>query len=598
MLELAGILVFGIFAQWLAWRVKIPAILPLIVLGISIGPLWSYFHPDHTKLINIDTIFQGHYLFDFVSLCVGIILFEGGLTLKLKEVKKVASVVRNIIFIGSIVTLFGTTWAVSYFMELDIKIAFLFGALVIVTGPTVIKPILNNVRPTANVATVLKWEGVLIDPVGAFAAVLIYDFIIAGGGDFTFFALKGFSLIVLSGAFVGVAIAMAMKFMLNRELIPHYLINVVVLAFVVLCFAISDQLHAESGLLAVTILGMIITNSKVKGLKEILSFKEDITILLISILFIALSSRINISDIQLLGHESIIVFCILIFVIRPVGVFISSIKSELNFKEKLFISWISPRGIVSAGVASIFTLHLTTLPDINLSEKAIQDASLLLPMTFMVIVGTVIIQGSTAKLLARKLGLIQTQSLGFVIIGANDFALEMAKYLYKKGIEVLISDTSNVNITKAKQMGLPVFEGNAVLENSFEEEEFTKYGTLLSLTPSTEINHLACKNFSKYFGIKNVFRLASKREFEEPTGKYDERILFEAQGDYIELTNLIRKGNRIKSKEFVNNQFYENYVKDFNIIPLMREYNLNEYVPINTQKAAQSKPFKLVYIEK
>lgn len=596
MLVLAGILVFGIMAQWLAWRIKIPAILPLIVLGICVGPLATVVFDQ--KLIDVDEIFRDHYLFDFVALCVGIILFEGGLSLKLKEVKKVAGVVRNIIFIGSLVTLLGTTWAVTYFMGLETKIAFLFGSLVIVTGPTVIKPILNNVRPSANVATILKWEGVLIDPVGAFAAVLIYDFIISGGGDFTLFALKGFSIIVLSGLFVGVMMAMFIKFILNRELIPHYLINVVVLALVILTFALSDVLHGESGLLAVTILGMILSNTKVKGIEEILSFKEDITVILISVLFIMLSSRINISDIELLGVESLIVFVILVFLIRPVGVFLSAIGSKLNFREKVFISWISPRGIVSAGVASIFTLHLTTMTDINLTEKEVQDANLLLPLTFLVIVGTVVLQGSTAKPLARRLGLIEEQPLGFLIIGANDFALEVAKYLHKKGIEVLVNDTSHVNITKAKNMGLPVIMGNALLENTMEEEDFTRFGTMLSLTPSTEINILACKTFAKIFGEKNVFRLVSKREFEDGNGKNDHRILFEAQGDYIELTNIIRKGRTIKSKEFVNEQFLENFVTDYEIIPLFREYNLNEYIPINTVKPRNNKPFKLVYLEK
>ncbi len=598
MLELAGILVFGIMAQWLAWRVKIPAILPLILLGIVVGPLSSLFTSSGEKLIDIDKIFQGHYLFDFVSLSVGIILFEGGLTLKLKEVKKVASVVRNIIFIGSLVTLLGATAAAHYFMGLEIKIAFLFGALVIVTGPTVIRPILNSVRPTANVATVLKWEGVLIDPIGAFVAVLIYEFIVLGGGNFTLFALKGFTLIVISGLFVGVVMAMLIKFLLNRELIPQYLVNVVVLAIVVLTFALSDMLHQETGLLAVTILGMILSNTKVKGLDEILSFKEDITVILISILFVALSSRINFEDINHLGLSSIWVFLLLIFVIRPLGVFLSSMKSNLSFKEKIFISWISPRGIVSAGVASIFTLHLTTMPDVPLTAQEIADANLVLPLTFLIIVGTVVLQGSTAKLLARKLGLIEDQALGFLIIGANDFALEVALYLHNKGLDVLISDTSHVNISKAETLGLPVYQGNVLLENNFEEGEFSKYGTMLSLTPSTEINILSCKIFRKIFSERQVFRLISKHEYEHNTEQDNNRILFDGKGDYIELTNISRRGHRLKSKEFVNHDFYIDFMNTYEIIPLFREYNVNEYIPVSNAKPRHNKPFKLVYLEK
>lgn len=598
MLQLAAILILGIFGQWFAWRVKIPAILPLIVLGLLVGPVSSLLTTEGTKWINTDTIFQGHYLFDFVSLAVGVILFEGGLTLKISEVRQVAGVIRNIIVIGSIVTLFGGTWAMHYFLGIEYKIAFLFGSLVIVTGPTVIRPILNNVRPKSNISTILKWEGVLIDPFGAFVAILIFDFILSGATDFSLFALKGFFLIVLSGIVAGTAVAFLIKELLKRDLIPHHLLNVVVLALAVFCFVLSDYLHAESGLLSVTLCGMILSNTKVKGIDKILSFKEEITVILISVLFILLSARMNVADFEKLGVGSIGVFAVLVFIIRPLGVFLSSIGSTLSLKEKIFISWISPRGIVSAGVASIFTLKLTTGHIPFLTALEVEQASLLLPMTFMVIVGTVVLQGSTAKYLAKALNLIEEHPKGILIMGANDFAQLLGEKLVSMGLPVLLTDTSEVNAKEARLKNLNVHVGN-LLTTEIDDFDFAEYGMMLALTPSPGINVMACKSLSAYIGRENVFRLMTKKEFEIKQLNRPEKVLFEGNHDFIQLSTFLRETHEIEDKYFETYAEYQKFYvnRQDSIVPLFFQLKQNRVIPVTCANKASVKSFKLIYLK-
>ncbi|NRA50325.1 MAG: cation:proton antiporter, partial [Phaeodactylibacter sp.] len=301
MLELAGIIVLGIFAQWLAWRTKVPAILPLILIGLLVGPISTFFTHDGEKLLEPLLlkgeeggigIFPDKYLFSFVSLAIGVILFEGGLTLKKKEIEGVGPAILKMITVGSLITFIGAGLAAHYIMELNWAVSFLFGALIIVTGPTVIAPILQNIPLNRNVSTVLKWEGILIDPIGALVAVLVFEFIRSaeGGVEFTSHALISFFQILLIGLAMGAMAGYALYQLIIRELIPHYLLNVFTLAMVLLIFVFSDVLAHESGLLSVVVMGMVLGNMDVPWLKEILSFKESLSVLLISILFIILAA--------------------------------------------------------------------------------------------------------------------------------------------------------------------------------------------------------------------------------------------------------------------------------------------------------------------
>ena len=415
MLELSAIIVFGIFAQWIAWRMKIPAIFPLILLGLFLGPLSKVFLGIDEKWINPENIFAGKTMYYFVSLSVGIILFEGGLTLKFKEVRKLAGVVRNLLFFGTIIMLIGGAIAAHFFIGMDYRVALLFGSLIIVTGPTVIAPILQSVKPKKNISTILKWEGIVIDPIGALVAVLVYELLFVStmgvGGDhsmgLTQVALKTFFLTLCVGTFFGLFSGWTLHSLLKRDLIPHFLINVISLGFVIFAFAGADSIQPESGLLSVTVMGILLANIKTPNIDKILDFKESLTVILISVLFIILSAKIDLEQLQKLEINSIYIFLIIVFILRPIAVWISAFNSNLNWKEKAFIAWIGPKGIVAAAVASLFSLYLLNSDKINLPPGLREDVEMLVPLTFMIILGTVTLNGLSAKLIARLLGVIK-----------------------------------------------------------------------------------------------------------------------------------------------------------------------------------------------
>ena len=341
MLELSAIIVFGIFAQWIAWRLRIPAIFPLILLGLFLGPL-SVLFLDH-QWISPEKIFAGKTMYYFVSLSVGVILFEGGLTLKFKDVIKTAGVVRNLLLFGTIIMLLGGAFLAHYFLDMDYRVGLLFGSLIIVTGPTVIAPILQSVRPNKKISTILKWEGIVIDPIGALVAVLVYElFFVSTMGvgahssdmGLTQMALQTFMLTLCVGTFFGLFSGWALNTLLRRNLLPHFLINVVSLAFVIFAFAGADALQPESGLLSVTVMGIFLANIKTPHVDKILDFKESLTVILISVLFIILASNLKFEQLVSLEKNTIYVFIFVVLVLRPLVVLISSIGSNLNWREK------------------------------------------------------------------------------------------------------------------------------------------------------------------------------------------------------------------------------------------------------------------------
>lgn len=552
MLELAAILILGIIAQWVSWKIKLPAIFPLIMIGLIVGPLASMDVFFGQKLIDPDRIFEGNMLNYFVSLSVGVILFEGGLTLKLKEVRQVATTVRNLIIIGPIISLVGGGLAAYYLLDIDIRIALLFGALIIVTGPTVIGPILRNIHANRNVGTVLKWESIIIDPIGALVAVLMYEFILSGSGgaQFTGQALMTFGLTIVAGAGAGVFSAWLLYYMLKKHLVPSYLVNVISLAMVMFCFTGADMISKESGLLAVTIMGMILANLKIPEISEILNFKESLTVLLISILFIILSADIDIAQLQLLGWNSALIFGLVVLVLRPLTVFLSSINTNLSIKEKIFISWIGPRGIVAAAIASIFAISIMEQGNLSAAER--QDAELLIPLTFLIILGTVVIQGSTAKMVARWLGVTEKDASGFLILGAHEASRSIAQYLKQQGIHAVMVDTSHNNINEARMQNLPVMERNILQDDLSESIELTDIGRFLALTSNNELNIFACRKFRKDFERKEAYRLITRNEMKFTQLVRPKDILFGTKIDFYKLINLARKYPVVKEFSFTS----------------------------------------------
>jgi NhaP-type Na+/H+ or K+/H+ antiporter len=562
MLELAGIIILGIIAQWVAWKFKTPAILPLILIGLFVGPVSTLISDDGTKWLEpvwngTEGLFPGERLFSFVSLAISIILFEGGLTLKKKEILNVGPAILKLITLGSSITFFGGGIAAHFIFNLSWQISFLFSALIIVTGPTVIAPILRNIPLKKDVSAVLKWEGILIDPIGALVAVLIFEFIRVGEGyNYTVEALIEFGKLIIIGFSIGFTSAYGLYYSIKIKIIPRYLLNVVSLALVLAVFVISDLFAHESGLLSVVIMGMVLGNLKVEGIKEILNFKESLSILLISILFILLAANINIEDMMLLYRwETLLLFGIVILVLRPLAVFLSTTHSGLNFNEKLFISWVGPRGIVAAGIASLFGLKLTMQGE--------PGAEYITPLVFMIVLGTVLLNATTARLFAKTVGVFLKSSDGIIMIGASNFARLIADYLKKNGRRVVLIDNNAENIERAKLLGLEAMEGNVYSDELLEDVELSDVGFLLALTGSPVLNEYVMGKYSDIFGENGSFRIASSDEISEGNQK-PKTHLFTHKDDYINLSEVVRDFPSVNEVTINSPEHYSSLLKEIN----------------------------------
>lgn len=536
MVELAGIIILGILAQWVAWKLKIPAILPLILIGLLVGPISTFLSADGTQWLQPiwngeKGLFPGENLFYFVSLAVGIILFEGGLTLKREEVSKVGTSIGKLISIGAAITFIGAGVAAYYVFGLDWRISFLFSALIIVTGPTVITPILRNIPLKKDVAAVLRWEGILIDPIGALVAVLVYEFISVGGDSgYTKQALLDFGKIILIGMAFGISAGYGLYFAIKNKLVPHYLSNVVSLSLVMAVFVASDLLAHESGLLAVVVMGMFLGNSDLPSLKELLYFKESLSVLLVSILFILLAANISVEDLLLVYNwKTAILLAIIIFVLRPLSVFMSTIGSSLNTNEKFFISWVGPRGIVAAGISSLFGTQLVS--------KGVVGAEYITPLVFAVVLTTVIINATTARVMAGWLGVLLNKSDGILVIGASKVSRLIATYLHKNDRHVVLIDSNQLNINRAKELGLEAFTANIYSDDLTDNIELNDVGYILAMTGSDEINRQAINRFGKYFGENGTFRLMTSDEMRQKQS-LSAKELFSHSHDYTRFTQV------------------------------------------------------------
>ncbi|MGB5244807.1 MAG: sodium:proton antiporter [Lutimonas sp.] len=580
MLELSGIIILGILAQWAAWKLEIPAILPLILIGLFVGPFSTYLSEDGNKWIEpvwngTNGLFPGERLFNFVSLAISLILFEGGLTLKKEELKNVGPVIYKLITLGSFITLIAAGIAAHFVIGLNWSISFLFSSLIVVTGPTVIAPILRNLPIKKDISTILKWEGILIDPIGALIAVLVFEFITVGsqmGSSYTREALIEFIKIIVTGFSVGFTSAYAFTLALKNKLIPHYLLNAVVLALVLGVFVLSDLFAHESGLLSVVIMGMVLGNMKLDALKDIFYFKETISILLISILFILLSANIDMSDLELIFNwKTLILFAIVVLIIRPLGVFLSSMNSTLKQNEKIFISWVGPRGIVAAGIASLFGIKLTM--------QGYEDANFITPLVFMVVLGTVLLNATTARMVAKITRVLLTKSEGILIVGASEPSRLIASYLIQNDRRVVLIDSNPKHIQVAKDMNLEAIECDIFADDLLEDIELNDIGYLLALTGSTTINNYAMAKFSPYFGEEGAFKLLSAKEMKD-IESIDPSTIFSYNNDFINLSEVVRDYPNFNEVEINSKAEFKKLMKAANsqkeTIPLFLRDNLGE----------------------
>lgn len=553
LLGIASIIVLGILAQWVSWRLNLPSILILLIFGFIAGPITGFLNPD---------ALLGDLLFPVVSASVALILFEGGLSLRLRELRETAHIVRNLVTFGALITWVLSSTAAYFIFDLGLSLSMLLGAILVVTGPTVIIPLLRQVRATGQIGSIVKWEGIVNDPIGAVLAVLVFEAIVASGIQAaTATVLISLLETILIGVILGGIGAGLLIFFLKRYWIPNYLQNPVTLMFVLGAFAASDLLQKESGLFTVTLMGIILANQRMVSLKHIIEFKENLGVLLLSSLFIILSARLNLELLANLGWSSLIFLATLVLIVRPVSVLVSTFKSGLSWREKLFLSWMAPRGIVAAAVTSVFALDLV--------EKAgVAQAELLVPEMFLIIVGTVTIYGLSAAPLGRWLNLAQPNPQGIMFAGAHAWARSMASILRDEGYQVLMVDSNRANINAARLEGLPTFYGSILSEFIHEEIELGSLGRLLALTPNDEVNSLAALHFTETFDRAGVYQLAPKQtengRKETVSSPLRGRLLFDSEATYARLTELFEAGFVIKKTNLTDKFDYEAYQRMYN----------------------------------
>ena len=554
---LALILILGVGAQWLAWRLQLPSILLLLLLGFLAGPIVGIVDPDHLL---------GDLLFPIVSISVAIILFEGGLTLRFSELPHIGGVMFRLISLGAVVTWAVAAVAAHYILALDWALSILLGAILIVTGPTVIGPLLRQIRPKGQSGTLLKWEGILIDPVGAVLAVLVFEAIL--GGDLQqapSAIIAGVLLTIIVGVVLAALGAGLLIVMMRRYWVPDHLQNGVSLLLAVGLFALSNELQHESGLLTVTLMGIFLANQKWVAIKHIIEFKENLRVLLIGSLFVLLAARLQLDDVLSLGWQGLLFLVVLILITRPLSVFLSAWRSSLTIKERLFVSWMAPRGIVAASVASIFAFEL--------AEAGHAGAERLVAVTFLVIVGTVTLYGLTAGPLARYLNLSEKNPQGLLIIGADEVARAIALAIKEQGFRVLLVDTNRQNITAANLAGLDAHYGNALSEDTLDELDFTGIGRLLALTSNHDVNSLAALHFPEVFGRAEMYQLppkGTKAGIEQAPSHLSGRFLFDNQMTHAQLDTFFEDGATLKAT---------NLTEVFSYVDLQNEYN-NQAIPL------------------
>jgi NhaP-type Na+/H+ or K+/H+ antiporter len=545
-LQIALLLSLGVACQWLAWRIRVPAILPLLLTGILLGPGLNLLNPD---------ALLGDLLFPVISLGVAIVLFEGSLTLRVSDLRTVTRAVRNLTSIGVAVTCGVMSVAAHFVMGFDWDLSLLFGALVSVTGPTVIVPMLRSIRPTARVANILRWEGILVDPIGAVLAVLLFEFLVTGQESES---LLQFGKVIVLGSIWGLAGGFILGTVLKRHLLPDYLKNYAGLAFVLLVFTTSNALGHESGLIAVTVMGLVMANTKDLDIDELLSFKEHLTVVLISMLFIILAARVNVDQIASIAVPGLVVLAIALFVARPLSVALSSIGSSLSLREGVLLSWIAPRGIVAAAISALFAIQL---------EGKVENAELIVPLTFVVIIGTVVVHSLTAGALARWLGLSSRGEQGVVITAANRVGLLLGEALRVNGINVLVVDTYRNGLQQARMKDMDTFFGNPLSQLADERMDLGPYNWLWAVSPNAEANAIVCARYRPEFDSRHVFsvRTAGPEESDERRGLATglrTNSLFEHDATWSKLAGLAGQGARPKSTPLTEEYGFEAYEAD------------------------------------
>ena len=526
----AGLIVAAVAASWLADKLRVPSVVILLAVGVTVGPVLGVLDPAELF---------GDLFSPVVSVAVGIILFEGGLSLRLREIKGSQPVVWLLVTVGVLVTWVVGALAAWAFTDLGLAMAILLGSILVVSGPTVVGPVLRIVRPNRRIGSILKWESIFIDPLGAMLAVITFDIIVTGqGAPGAGEVVREVLLFVAVGLASAGVLAAAAVFVLRRHWVPGHLVPLFGLGAALAAYLVAETFVPEAGLLATTAVGLILSNHPRVSTEEMTRFSEDLRVLLIGVLFIVLSARLSREQVFSLGWGAAGVVAALVLVARPVGVWLSTWGSDLRARERLLLAGVAPRGIVAASVASVFGLEL--------EEAGVPGAALITPLAFAAIIATVLVYGLGAGPLARRLGLASGRQDGVLVVGAGPVERAIACALHDAGVDVVVATVNRSDEWQARQQGLQTFYGNVLDEHIDLRLEMSGMGKLLALTRNDEVNTLATRRFTDMLGHGEVFQLSPATPppgVEGGAADLGGRLLFARDLDYDSLEERLRDGS-------------------------------------------------------
>lgn len=544
------IVLLGILSQWAAWRFRMPAIVIMSIVGLLAGPLLGIIHPEE----DFGDLFK-----PIISIAVAIILFEGSLNLDFREVKGLGRPVFRIVTIGAFLAWILGSLAAHYVAGLSWAVAFVIGGLFIVTGPTVILPLLRQAKLKPRPAAILKWEGIVVDPFGALLALFAFEFILfftteGGGNALVMFFLASFFAVVF-GWLCGKGIG----WMFEKGHVPEFLKSPVVFVVVIACFTISDEITHETGLLAVTAMGMTLANMHISSIDDMRHFKENISVLLISTIFVMLTASLSLETLIEIFNWKIIGFVLLmLFIVRPLSIFLSTMGTDLSWQEKTLVGWIAPRGIVALTVSSYFASILL--------ETGFEDAAVLTSVTFALVFGTVTVHGFSIGWLAKKLDLAINDRPGVLLIGGSSFNTELAKTFRELNTPVLIADSSWKRLFTARKAGVPFYKGEILSEQTDYHMDLTPYEYLVAATEIDSYNALVCTTFVPSIGRNNLFQLSLKGkrsdDIEDLVHTIGGRILFQINATWDELNKRIERGDVLRKTNITEKYPFEEYLSE------------------------------------
>lgn len=531
LLSIVFIIVLGIFSQWLSWRIQWPSIVVMSVAGLLIGPILGLINPEEAL---------GKFYSPLISLAVAVVLFESSSGLNFREVKGISKSVFRIVTFGAFLSWIGGSLAAHYIAGLNLAISFIIGGLFIVTGPTVIIPLLRTAKLKPRVAAVLKWEGIILDPAGPLLALFAYQVIKVAGNDVNAGYLFTFFLGALLAVVIGFVVGLVVSRMVLKGLFPEFLKSPIILSFVLGCFTVSELITHETGMLAVTVMGLTLAKTKkyISSIGNVSDFVGNISVILTSTIFILLTASLTKDTIMEIFTVPIIAFVlIMLFIVRPLSIWIPAIGTELKLKEKALISWIAPRGIVALTVSG----YLAGI----LMDDGYSDASILTTLTFALVFITVCAHGFTLRPIAKKLGLASTGQAGVLIVGSNSFSIAFADYLKKLDVPVLIMDDSYDRLKPAQNKDIQTYNGKVLSDHIEFEVDLTPYEYILVMTDEPLFNKLVVQTYAPEFGFNHTLSLPVKvgdSDNNEISPALKNHILFEEDAVLSELNRKIHEG--------------------------------------------------------